>query len=115
MEVPTLQEKSEQIFFVQPKARQNKVADLNKTVSKDPIKLIAFFKQCQATDKSSGILKKIAKDKKQLKGKKTAHLPATRSHELSYHQHCNHKYLDSHQSNRRDCNNPRPDYDHQDD
>ncbi len=71
MEVPTTQEKSEQIFFAQPKAHQNKFMDLNQMVPKDPIKLIAFFKQCQATDKSSGVLKKIAKDKKQPKEKKT--------------------------------------------
>jgi hypothetical protein len=42
MEVPTLQEKSEQIFFAQPKAHQNKFVDLNKMVPKDPIKLIAL-------------------------------------------------------------------------
>jgi hypothetical protein len=41
MEVPTLQEKSEQIFFEHPKVHQNKFTDLNKTVPKDPIKLIA--------------------------------------------------------------------------
>ncbi len=106
MEVPTLQEKSEQIFFAQPKAHQNKFADLNKLVPKDSIKLIAFFEQCQATDKSSGILKKIAKNKKQPKEKKTAHLPAARSRESSYQQHCCHKYCDYHRSNqcnRDDC------------
>ncbi len=43
MEVPTLQEKSEQIFFAQPKAHQNKFVDLNKMVPKDPIKLIALW------------------------------------------------------------------------
>jgi hypothetical protein len=59
MEVPTAQEKSEQIFFTQPKAHQKKFADLNKMVPIDPIKLIAFFKQCQATDKSSGVLEKL--------------------------------------------------------
>ncbi len=75
------QEKSEQIFFAQPKAHQNKIVDLNKMVPTDPIKLIAFFKQCQATNKSSGNLEKIAKDKKQPKEKKTAHLPAMRSRE----------------------------------
>jgi hypothetical protein len=78
MEVPTLQEKSEQIFFVQPKVHQNKFADLNKTVPKDLIKLITSFEQCQATNKSSGILEKIAKDKKQPKNKITAYLPAAR-------------------------------------
>jgi hypothetical protein len=38
---------------------------LNKTVPADPLRMIAFFEQCQATDKAAGILKKIAKDKKQ--------------------------------------------------
>jgi hypothetical protein len=64
MEVPVAQETSEQIFFAQPKAHQNKFADLNKMVPTDLIKLIAFIEQCQITDKSSGVLEKIAKDKK---------------------------------------------------
>jgi hypothetical protein len=105
MEVPTAQEKSEQIFFAQPKVHQNKFTDLNKKVPTDPIKLIAFFKHCQATDKSSGILKKIAKDKEQPKEKKTAHLPAARSCELSYQHPSCHKYHDYHQSNQRNHNN----------
>jgi hypothetical protein len=70
MDVPTAQEKSEQIFFAQPKAHQNKFADLNKTVPADPLRMIAFFEQCQATVKVAGILEKIAKDKKQPKEKK---------------------------------------------
>jgi hypothetical protein len=65
MEVPTVQEKSEHMFFVQPKAHQIKFADLNKMVPTDQLKLIAFFEQCQATDKSTGVLKKITKDKMQ--------------------------------------------------
>jgi hypothetical protein len=105
MDVPMAQEKSEQIFFAQPKAHQNKFADLNKTLPIDPLKMIAFFEQCQATNKAAGVLEKIAKDKKQPKERKTAHLPAARSHESSYRQHCSHKYYDYHQSNRRDCNN----------
>jgi hypothetical protein len=84
MKVHTVQEKSEQIFFVQPKAHQNKFMDLNKMVPTNPLKMIAFFEQCQATDKSSGVLEMIAKDKKQPKEKKTAHLPVTCSRELSY-------------------------------
>jgi hypothetical protein len=64
MEVPTVQETSKQILFAQPKAHQFKFVDLNKMVPTDPLKLIAFFEQCQATDKMTGILKKIAKDKK---------------------------------------------------
>ncbi len=63
MDVPTMQEKNKQIFFAWPKVHQNKFADLNKTVSTDPLKMIAFFEQCQATDKAAGILEKIAKDK----------------------------------------------------
>jgi hypothetical protein len=65
MEVPTAHKKSEQIFFAQPKAHQFKFADLNKMVPTEPLKLIAFFEQHQATNKAAGILKKIAKDKKQ--------------------------------------------------
>jgi hypothetical protein len=115
MDVPTTQEKSEQIFFVQPKARQNKFADLNKMVPANLLRMVAFFEQCQATDKAAGVLKKIARDKKQPKEKSTAHVPTARSRELSYKQHRCHKYCDYHQSNRCDCNKRRPDYCHQDD
>ncbi len=94
MEVPTAQEKSEQIFFAEPKAHQNKFADLNKMVPTNPLKMIAFFEQWQATNKAAGILKKIAKDKKQPKEKKTAQLPVARSCESSYRQHCSCKYCD---------------------
>ncbi len=106
MEVSMAQEKSKEIFFVQSKAHQNKFLDLNKMVPTEPLKMIAFFEQCQATDKSSGVLKKIAKDKKQPKEKKTTHLPAARSRESSYQQHCSCKYHDYHRSNqcdRDDC------------
>jgi hypothetical protein len=99
MKVPIVQERSEHIFFAQPKVHQFKFADLNKMVPTDLLKLIAFFEQCQATNKAAGILKKIAKDKKQPKEKKTAQLPATRSPDSSYQQHCCHKYCDNHQSN----------------
>jgi hypothetical protein len=101
MDVPLAQEKSEQIFFVQPKAHQNKFANLNKTVPTDPLKMIAFFKQYQATDKAAGILEKIAKDK-QPKKRKTAQLPVARSHESCYCQYCSRKYRGYHQSDRRD-------------
>ncbi len=114
MDVPTAQEKSEQIFFAQPKAHQNKFANLNKTVPSNPIRMIAFFEQCQATDKAASVLDKIAKDKKQPKKKKTAHLPTARSHESSYRQHRSCNYRDYHWSNQRDCNNHRSDYCHQD-
>jgi hypothetical protein len=103
MDVPTAQEKSEQIFVLQPKVHQNKFFDLNKTVPSDLLKMIAIFEQCQATNKVAGILKKIAKDK-QPKGKKTAQLFLPRSREPSYRQHCSCKYCNYHQSNQCNCN-----------
>jgi hypothetical protein len=63
MEVPMAQEKSDQIFFLQPKAHQFKFVDLNKMVPTDLLKLIAFIEQCQASNKAAGILKNIDKDK----------------------------------------------------
>jgi hypothetical protein len=96
MDVPTAHEKSEQIFFAQPKAHQNKFADLNKMVPADPLRMVAFFEQCQATEKAAGVLDKIAKDKKEPKEKKTAHLPTARSHESSYCQHRSRNYRDRH-------------------
>jgi hypothetical protein len=114
MDVPTVQEKSEQIFLVQPKAHQNKFANLNKMAPANPLRMIAFFEQCQATNKVAGIFGKIAKDKKQPKGKKTAHFPAAQSCESSYRQHSSCNYRNYHQSNQRDCNNRQPDYCHQD-
>jgi hypothetical protein len=91
MDVSTAQEKSEQVFFAQPKAHKNKSANLNKMVPTNLLKMIAFFKQCQATDKAAGILKKIAKDK-QPKERKTAQLFVARSRKSSHHQHCSCKY-----------------------
>jgi hypothetical protein len=114
IEVPSAQEKSKQIFFAQPKAHQFKLADLNKMVPTNPLKMIAFFEQCQATNKVAGILEKIAKDKKQLKEKKRAQLPAARNHELSYRQHCWHKYRDYHQRGQCDLNDCQPYYRHRD-
>ncbi len=95
MDIPTAQKKSEQIFFMQPKAH-NKSAILNKMVPANLLRMIAFFKQCQATNKAADILKKIAKDKKQPKEKSTAHVPTARSHESSYKQHRCHRYCDYH-------------------
>jgi hypothetical protein len=115
MDIPTAQEKSEQIFFAQPKAHQNKFANLNKTVPANLLRMIAFFEQCQATDKAAGILEKIAKDKKQPKEKNTAYVPTARSHESSYKQHHCHKYRNYDRSSRRDRDDRRPDYCHQDD
>jgi hypothetical protein len=97
MDVPTAQEKSEQIFFAQPKAHQNKFANLNNMVPTDLFKMIAFFEQCQATNKEASVLDKIAKDK-QPKERKMAQHPVTCSRELSYRQHCSCKYCNYHQS-----------------
>ncbi len=103
MELPTAQEKSKQIFFAQPNAHQFKFAETIKMVTMDPLWLITFFEQCQAANKAVSALEKIAKDKKQLKEKKMAHLPVLHSRESSYQQHCCHKH-DYHQSNQCDCN-----------
>jgi hypothetical protein len=81
MDIPTAQEKSKQIVSAQPKAHQNKSADLNKMVPSYPLRIIVFFEQCQATNKAAGVLDKIAKDKKQPKEKKTAHVPTAHRRE----------------------------------
>jgi hypothetical protein len=107
MEVPTVQKKSEQIFFVQPKVHQFNFADLNQMVPTDPLKLIAFFEQCQATNKMSCFSRRSPRTK-------TSRLPAARSHVLSYQQHCCHKYCDYHTCNQRNRGNIRPNYHHQD-
>jgi hypothetical protein len=83
MDVPTVHKKSEQIFFAQPKAHSNKFINLNKMVPANPLRMIAFFEQCQATNKATGVLKKITKDKKQLKEKSMAHVLTARSRESS--------------------------------
>jgi hypothetical protein len=75
MDVSTVQEKSEQIFFVQPKVHQNRFTNLNKTVPANPLRMITFFEQCQATNRAAGIIDKIAKDKKQPKEKKRLIFP----------------------------------------
>jgi hypothetical protein len=111
---PTAQEKSEKIFFAQPKAHQNKFADLNKMVPTEPLKMTAFLEQCQATNKVAGFLEKIAKDK-QPKERKTAQLPVAHSPESSYHQHCSCKYRDFHRSDQRDRNDQRSNYCHRND
>jgi hypothetical protein len=79
-----------------PKAHQNKFAGLNKMVPSNPLRMIAFFQQCQATNKMAGICDKIAKDKKQPKEKKTSHVPTTRSRESSYRQHRSRNYRNHH-------------------
>ena len=67
----------------------------------DLLKLVAFFEQCQATNEVAGILEKIAKDKKQPKEKKMAHLLVVRSSESSYPQNYCHQcnYCQSDQCN----------------
>jgi hypothetical protein len=42
-------------------------------VPANPLRMIAFFKQCQATNMAADILEKISKDKKQLK-KRVRHM-----------------------------------------
>jgi hypothetical protein len=52
---------------------------MNKMVLTNPLRMIAFFEQCQSTDKMAVVLEKIAKDKKQPKDWKMAHLSAAQS------------------------------------
>jgi hypothetical protein len=53
------QEKSEQIFFVQPKAHQNKFADLNKTVPADPLRMIAFLSSVKQPTRRLAFLRRL--------------------------------------------------------
>jgi hypothetical protein len=84
IDLPTAQEKSKQILFAQPKVHQFKCAETNKMVTMDLLWFITFFEQCQAAKKAAGVPEKIAKEKKQPKEKKMAHLSVVHSHELSY-------------------------------
>ncbi len=63
MGLPTMQEKSKQVFLAQPKAHKFKFAETNKTVPMDPLWLVAFFEQCQTADKAAGVQDKL-KEKK---------------------------------------------------
>jgi hypothetical protein len=103
--------KEQKIFFVQPKAHQIKFVETNKTVITDLLWLVAFFEQCQTADKVASILEKIAKDKKQPKEKKTAHLSVMHSRDSCYWQHCWNK-CNYHQRDQRDCNDQQPNYCH---
>ena len=64
MELPTAQERAEQIFLGQPKMHQMKYAETHKTVPADVVPLVAFFKQCHNADQASGLLDKLKKGKK---------------------------------------------------
>jgi hypothetical protein len=112
MELPTAQEKSEQIFFAKPKVHQFKFTETNKMVHMDPLWLIAFFEQCQTANKATIVLNMI-KEKKQSKEKKTTHLPVAHSHDSSYQKHCC-KNCNYHQSNQHVCNKQHHDSRHQD-
>ncbi len=69
MDVPLVQEKSEHIFFAQLKAHQNKFANLIKMVPANPLRMIAFFEQCQATNKAAGIFWEDCQGQEVAKGK----------------------------------------------
>ncbi len=91
------------------------VCQLEQDGTCQPTQNDCFLWAASSNDKAAGILDKIARDKKQPKIKRTAHVPTARSHELSYKQHRCHKYRNYHQSNRCDCNGCQPDYCHWDD
>ena len=66
MELPTAQERAEQIFLGQPKMYQMKYAETHKTVPADVVPLVAFFEQCHNADRASGLLDKLKKGKKKV-------------------------------------------------
>jgi hypothetical protein len=59
MDVPMAQEKSEQIFFAQPKVHQNKFANLNKMVPADPLKMIAFLSSVKQPTRWLAFLRRL--------------------------------------------------------
>ena len=66
MELPTAQERADQIFLGQPKPHQMKYAETHKTVSFDIMPLVAFFEQCHNTNRVSGVLDKLKTGKKKV-------------------------------------------------
>ncbi len=69
IDVPTAQEKSEQIFFALPKAHQNKFADLNKMVPTDPLKMIASLSSVKQPTRRLAFLRRLPRTISQRKGK----------------------------------------------
>ena len=59
MELPTVQERAEQIFLGQPKPHQMKYAEMQ-------VPLVAFFEQCHNADQVSRVLDKLKKGKKKV-------------------------------------------------
>jgi hypothetical protein len=59
MEVPTAQEKSEQIFFAQPKAHQNKCADLNKMVPTNLLKMMLSLSSVKQLTRRLAFLRRL--------------------------------------------------------
>jgi hypothetical protein len=63
-ELPTVHEKSKQIFFAQAKVHHFEFAEMTKMVPIDPLWLVTYFKQCQTANKTVSVLDKL-KEKKQ--------------------------------------------------
>jgi hypothetical protein len=99
------QEKSKQIFLVQPKAHQFRFAE-DKMVPTDPLCLVVFLGQCQPADKAVGVLDEL-KEKKRPKENKTAHFPVPCSCGSNYRHHCckNRLYHQRDQHNSNECHN----------
>ena len=119
MELPTAQERAEQIFLGQPKMHQMKYAETHKTVPADVVPLVAFFEQCHNADRASGLLDKLKKGKKKVDQetdrkkasttrdqgrKKHNYRDARRSSRERYHDrkyHDRKRYDESHRNSRR--------------
>ncbi len=119
MELPTAQERAEQIFLGQPKMHQMKYAETHETVPADVVLLVSFFEQCHNADQASVLLDKLKKGKKKVDQetdrkkasttrdqgpKKHAYRDARRSSRERYHDrkyHDRKRYDESHRNSRR--------------
>ena len=72
MEMPTKQEKIEQIFSLMPKKYQQKYAEMHKKLPNDHIPPDHFFELCQNSDHASGILNYLQKEIKEKALKKSS-------------------------------------------
>jgi hypothetical protein len=70
MDIPTAQKKSEKIFFAQPKAHQNKFANLNKTVPTDPLKMMPSSSSVRQPTRRLAFSRRLPRTSSQRKGKR---------------------------------------------
>jgi hypothetical protein len=101
MELPTKQEKIEQIFFSVPKKHQQKYAETHKMLPDDHVPLVCFFEQCQNADRASGILDQLQQEKKEKALKKSTAKTSGLNDRDRRHQP---RQCDGHRTRSHDCN-----------